>query len=112
MRFLLTVTIGRQVGSPPAEFQAAMTRLVDDETRAGRFVLSGGLADGARIGVSNAELVRGGPRASIHGFAVVECPALEQAIEVASRLVRLHQELVPAWEVDCDVRPIVTHCLP
>ena len=48
----------------------------------------------------------------IHGFAVMECPSPEQALEVASRLLRLHQEFVPDWEVDCDVREIVTHCLP
>jgi len=115
MQFLVTVSIGRQVGAPPAEFQAAMTKFVDDETRAGTFVLTGGLAapaDGARIRIAKARLVRSEPHLPIHGYAVVECPALEEAMDVASRLLRLHQEFVPDWEVACDVRPIVTHCLP
>ena len=44
--------------------------------------------------------------------AVVEWPEPEQAVEVASRLLRLHEDLVPHWEVECDVRQVVTHCLP
>ena len=115
MQFLLTVTLGQHPGVPPTELQTAMTRFVDDETRAGTFVITGGLAaqtDGARVRVSQAGLGSSEPHLPIHGYAVVECPALEQAIEVASRVLRLHQQLVPDWEVECEVRQVVTHCLP
>ena len=115
MQFLMTVTIGQHAGAPPPELQAAMTKLVDDETRAGTFVITGSPAahtDGACLRVSKAGLVRSAPLLPIYGYAVVECPALEQAMDVASRVLRLHQELVPDWEVECDVRQIVTHCLP
>jgi hypothetical protein len=115
MQFLVTVTVGKHEGAPPAELQASMTKLVHDETRAGTFVITGGLAeraDGARVGVSKAGLVRGEPHLPIHGYAVVECPALEQATQVASRLLRVHQDFAPDWEVECDVRQIVTDCLP
>jgi hypothetical protein len=92
-----------------------MTKFVDDSTRAGTFVITGGLAapaDGAGIRLSKAGLVRSEPHLPIHGYAVVECPALEGAMDVASRLLRLHQDFVPEWEVECDVRQIVTDCLP
>jgi hypothetical protein len=92
-----------------------MTKFVDDETRAGTFVITGGLAPqpaGARVGVSRAGLVRGEPHLPIHGYAVVESPSLEHATEAASRLLRLHQRHAPAWEIECDVREIVTNCLP
>jgi hypothetical protein len=115
MQFLLTVAIGEHVGAPPTELQDAMTNFVHDETRAGTFVIAGGLAaraDGARIRLSKAGLASSEPQLPIHGYAVVECPALEQATDVASRLLRLHQDFVPDWEVECDVRPIVTDCLP
>ncbi len=101
MQFLVTVSIGQHAGAPLTEFQAAMTRFVDDETRAGTFVLTGGLAahaDGAGIRVSKAGLVRGEPHLPIHGYAVVECPALKDAVDIASRLLRLHQDFVPEWK--------------
>jgi hypothetical protein len=117
MQFIVTVTVnvGEHAAAPPAEFQTVMTKWVHDETRAGTFVITGGLApppDGACIRLSNGGLVRSAPHLPIHGYAVVECPALEQAIDVASRLLRVHQDFVPEWGVECDVRQIVTDCLP
>src|SRR5437764_9262463 len=115
MQFLVIVTIGQHAGGPSAELQTSMTKFVDDETRAGTFVMTGGLAPdgaGASIALSKAGIVRSGPHLSIHGYAVVEGPTLEHATEVASRLLRLHQRLAPDWEIHCDVREIITHCLP
>jgi hypothetical protein len=115
MQFLLIVTIGQRAGAPPAELQSAMTQFVHDEIRAGTFVMTGGLAplaDGARMRLSNAGPVSSEPHLPIHGYAVVEGPALEHAMDVTSRLLRLHQDVVPDWEVECEVRPIVTDCLP
>ena len=116
MQFLVTVTVVPPAdAAPPTELQTAMTKFVHDETRAGTFVITGGLAaqaDGARICLSTAGLVRSEPHLPIHGYAVVEGSALEQAIEVASHLLRIHQDFVPEWEVECDVRQIVTDCLP
>src|SRR5947207_3204285 len=109
MQFLMTVRIGQHRGAPPTELQTAMTRFVDDETHAGRFVITGGLApqtDGGGIRVSKHRLVRSKAHLPINGYSVVECPALEQAMEVATRLLQLHQDLVPEWEVECEVRPI------
>jgi hypothetical protein len=115
MQFLVTVTLVQHSGAPPEELQAAMTKFVHDQTRAGTFVITGGLAapaDGARIGISNAGLVKSEPRVPLDGYAVAECPALEQAMELATHVLRLHQEFVPDWEVVCDVRQIVTDCIP
>ena len=117
MQFLvtITVTLDRRSSAPPDEFQAAMTAFVEAETRAGSFVLTGGLAppsDGAHLTLSGAGVIQSDARVPLHGFAVVEAPALDRALDVASRMMRLHQDYVPGWEVDCEVRPIVTHCLP
>jgi hypothetical protein len=57
MQFLVTVTIGQHASAPPAELQATMTKFVHDQTRAGTFVITGGLAeraDGARVSISKA----------------------------------------------------------
>jgi hypothetical protein len=115
MQFLLTVTIREHASNPTAALQASMTKFVDDETRTGTLVMTGGLApeaQGSGIRLSNGGLVRDAPQLRIHGYAVVNSPTLEHATGVASRLLRLHQQLAPDWEVDCDVREIVTHCLP
>jgi hypothetical protein len=115
MQFLLTVTITEHASAPPTELQDAMTNFVHDETRAGTFVITGGLApraDGAGIRLSKDGLVRSEPQLPIHGYAVVECTGLEQATEVASRLLRVHHDFVPEWQIECDVRQIITDCLP
>jgi hypothetical protein len=43
------------------------------------------------------------------GRCAVESPWLEQAVEVASRMLRLHESHAPAWTGSCEVRPVVTH---
>ena len=45
MQFLVTVTVGPPAdAAPPTELQTAMTKFVHDESRAGTFVITGGLA--------------------------------------------------------------------
>jgi hypothetical protein len=114
MQFLVTLTLDRPADSP-AELQSAMTEFVENELRAGSFVITGGLAphaDGVRVELSPGGTHQGDPRLPVHGFAVVEAPSLEQAAEAASRMLRLHQSRVPDWAGNCEVRPVVTHCLP
>lgn len=114
MQFFVTLTLDHPTASP-AELQSAMTEFVENELRAGGFVITGGLAsqaDGARVELSPDGLLHGVPRLPVHGFAVVEAPSLDHATEVASRMLRLHRDHVPDWAGNCEVRPIVTHCLP
>ena len=114
MQFFVTLTLDQMTNSP-AELQSAMTEFVEDELRSGAFVITGGLAshaDAVRVEVAPSGMVSEEPRLPIHGFAVVEALSLEQAVEVASRMLRLHQKYVPEWAGSCEVRPIVTHCLP
>jgi len=114
MRFLVTLALDQLTSSPP-ELQSAMTEFVENELQAGSFIITGGLAslaDGVRIDLSPIGMPQGDARLPVHGFAVVEAPSLEQAVEVASRMMRLHQDYVPDWAGNCEVRSLVTHCLP
>jgi hypothetical protein len=114
MQFFVTLTLN-QLAASPAELQSAMTEFVESELQAGSFVMTGGLAphaDGARVELSPDGMLQDDPRLPVHGFAVVEAPTLEQAVETASRLLRLHQSHVPDWAGNCEVRPVLTHCLP
>jgi hypothetical protein len=114
MQFFVTLTVD-QLTASPADLQTAMTEFVEKELQAGSFIITGGLSphgDGVRIGVSPGGVVRDEPRLAVHGFAVVEAASLEEAEEVASRMLRLHQSYVLDWAGSCEVRPVVTHCLP
>jgi hypothetical protein len=114
MQFLVTLSLDQLTASPP-ELQSAMTEFVEDGLKAGTFVVTGGLAshaEGARVELSPGGALQGEPRLPVYGFAVVEASSLEQAVEVASRMLRLHQSHVRDWTGNCEVRPVVTHCLP
>ncbi len=110
----MTLTV-EQLTSSAADLQSAMTEFVEDEVENGTFVITGGLAspaDGARVELSPSGMLQSDAQLPIHGFAVVEAHSLEDAREVASRMLRLHQKYVPDWAGYCEVRPVVTHCLP
>jgi hypothetical protein len=114
MQFFVTLTLER-LTSPPAELESAMTEFIESESKAGTFVITGGLAphaEGVRVDLSPTGGLQGGASLPVHGFAVVEAGSLEQAAEVASRMLRIHQEYIADWAGTCEVRPIVTHCLP
>jgi hypothetical protein len=114
MQYFVTLTLD-QLAASPAELQAAMTEFVEHELQAGSFVLTGGLApqaDGTRVELRSDGVVKGDSRLPVHGFAVVESPSLEQAVEFASGMLRLHRRHVPDWSGSCEVRPVMTHCLP
>jgi hypothetical protein len=118
MHFFLTVTIGRNPTAPPPELQTAMTALVDEETRAGRIVWSGAFApseQSSRVALFDGKVetnARNGAAVAIDGFAVLEAPSIEAALETASRMMELHRQHVANWDIECAVRPIVTQCLP
>ena len=114
MQFLVTVTMD-PLATSPAELQSAMTVLVEVELKTGGLGFSGGLAshsDGVRVELSPSGVIESEARLPVHGFAVVNSPSLEQATEVATRMLRLHQEYVPDWAGSCEIRRILTHCLP
>ncbi len=114
MQFLITLTVDR-LNRPPAGLEAAMTNFVERELESGTFVITGGLAphaDSMRILLSADGMSKGETNLPVHGFGVVEAASLEDATHVASQILRIHQEYIPDWSGNCEVRPIVTHCLP
>jgi hypothetical protein len=93
MQFFVTLRLD-QLTSSPAELQSAMTEFVENELQAGSFVITGGLAsdaDGVRVGLSLNGMHQSEAPLPAHGFPVVEASSLRQAVEVASHMLRLHQ---------------------
>ncbi|MCW2899156.1 MAG: hypothetical protein JWO67_1421 [Streptosporangiaceae bacterium] len=88
MRFLLTINGG---GRPPdAELYAEMGRFVEELTRAGVLLATGGLDTGTHVVASGGEItLTDGPFAEskeqIVSFALIEVRSPEEALELARR---------------------------
>ena len=93
---------------------AAIMDLGAEATAAGALIDNAGLspsASGARVSVAGGELsVMDGPFAEAKEFisyAVYEVRSKEEAVEWASRFMRLHVDLWPGWEGESDVVKIM-----
>ncbi|MGR6922113.1 YciI family protein [[Actinomadura] parvosata] len=111
MRYLVTLKVTAQPdGPPPADLMDAIMKLGQEATESGSLLDTGGLApssEGARVEVSGGRLiVSDGPFAEAKemiSYALYEVRSKEEAVEWASRFVRLHRDLWPGWEGEADV---------
>ncbi|HUI70722.1 MAG TPA: YciI family protein [Spirochaetia bacterium] len=93
MRFLLIQTPDPEKATPPSkELYANMQKLVERETEAGILVMTGGISPlsrgGARVRQSGRKfsvVEPGDSREVTGGFAIVDVPSREEAIEAARR---------------------------
>ena len=95
MRYIVLLKSQQLADPPPALFEAIM-KLGAEATAAG-----------ARVRLSAGELsVLDGPFTESKEFisyAQYEVRSKEEAVEWASRFMKLHEEFVPGWEGDCEV---------
>ncbi|GAA2738477.1 YciI family protein [Actinocorallia aurantiaca] len=111
MRYLVTLKSRSPAAPPPLELMEAIMELGDEATKAGALLDTGGLlpsaSGGARVSLSGGELtVADGPFAEAEemiGYVVYEVRSKEEAVEWASRFLRLHRDLWPGWEGEADV---------
>jgi len=114
MKFLSIVKSAENQGPAPQALQEAMAKLTADSLKNGSLVSSGGLgasSTGARVRSTGGKLtVTDGPfveaKEIIGGYAVLEFQSRAEAIEAAVAFMRLHQQLWPSWQGECEVRPI------
>lgn len=116
MRFMMMVKADRnyEAGAPPAPaLMAAIGQLSEEMARAGILLDMGGLlptAAGARITVAGGNVsVTDGPFAEtkelIGGYAILQAGSKEEAIELGTRFMRLHAEVLgPAYEGELEIR--------
>lgn len=97
MRFM-SIYRSRETGKPPsAEEMSRMMQLIEEETRKGVLISTGGClpsALGARVRISNGALTTvDGPftetKEVVGGFAILECASKAEAIEAAKRFLRV-----------------------
>ena len=114
MRFMMLVKSDENAGPPPKSLMDAIAKLAEEAIKAGRMILSGGLAPTAmssRVRLSQGKLTTiDGPftetKEVIGGFAVFEFKSREEAIESAVNFMELHKQHWPGWDGETEVRQI------
>jgi hypothetical protein len=98
---------------PPALFEA-MGPFVEEGFKSGYLKDTAGLKpskDGFRIRLSGGKLkVTDGPfteaKEIVGGYAIVDVPSREKALEIANDFMELHRKHWPAFEGESEVRPL------
>ena len=112
MRFVSTLKVSQQPDTPPpAELMAAIAALGEEATRSGALVDVAGLMPvNGRVTLTGGALtVTDGPFAEskeLISYAVYDVRSRDEAIEWATRFVRLHQEHWAGWEGEADVQQV------
>jgi hypothetical protein len=109
--FLVTQTKG---GQPPQALMDAMEEARKQAVSDGGMISTGGLApaeQSARATLVGGTLtVKDGPFAEakelVGGYAIMEHPTREAAVEAGRWLMDMHQKYWPEWEGSVDVRPM------
>jgi hypothetical protein len=112
MRFMMIVRHAEKQGPPPQALMDAITKLVEEEAKAGTMLGNGGLgptAQGARVRLSGGKVtVTDGPfietKEVIGGYAQFELKSKEEAVKSAVRFMDLHKKHWPGWEGETEVR--------
>lgn len=123
MRFMLMIKADKnfEAGLPPEpqekfpQLMAAIAQFSEEMTRAGVLIATDGLApssQGTRIVASNGKLSRvDGPFAEtkelIAGYALIRAASKEEAVALAERFIKLHQDVLgPEWDGVGEVRQV------
>jgi hypothetical protein len=112
MRFMMIVRHAENQGPPPQQLMDAITKLVEEEVKAGTMLGTGGLgptAQGARVRLSGGKVtVTDGPftetKEVVGGYAQFELKSKEEAVKSAVRFMELHKKHWPGWVGETEVR--------
>lgn len=112
MRFLALVKHSENLGRPPEGLMVAMHTLVADGLREGVLLETGGLSrmkNAIHVRQSGGKLsVTDGPFAEAKevagGFAILELPSREAALEWTQRFMQIHLDAWPEFEGESEVR--------
>lgn len=116
MKFLMLIRHDESLRSEPIPqaLMDAMGEFVTANRKSGVLKDTAGLkatGQGFRVRSSGGKLaVTDGPFTEttevIGGYAIVEVPSRQEALEVARQFMELHRVHWPAFEGDCEVRPL------
>jgi hypothetical protein len=112
MRFLSVIRVDETAGQVPNEqLMQDIGKLIEEMTREGVLVSTAGLrptAEGKRVRLNKGRLSTvDGPftetKEVIGGYAVLEAPSMQAAIELTRRFLLIHGD---AFEIECEVRQL------
>lgn len=118
MRFMMIIT-SADTSPPPREMMDAVSRLTEEEIKAGRLVGNGGLLPmpmgGAQVQLKGGQIrTIDGPfvetKEFIGGFAIFELRDMAEALAQAQAFMQLHKDFMPGWEGTCEVRVMFENC--
>jgi hypothetical protein len=114
MRFMMLLKLDpakAPAEGPSQELMTEMGKLIDEMTKAGVLLDTGGLgpaADGTTIRLSGGkQTVLDGPftesKEVIGGYCILQAKSLDEAAQWASRFLAIHGD---AWEIESEIRQI------
>jgi hypothetical protein len=116
MRFLMVIKHPERadLGEVPAALYAAMDNFIEETTKDGTLLDTGGLlstAEGAEVRLADGKVtVVDGPfteaKEVIGGYAMFQLHSKEEAVELACRFMDLHAEHWPEFNGVCEVRQL------
>jgi hypothetical protein len=114
MRYMMLLSGINPSSPPPPELFEAIMKLGGEATEAGVLLDTAGLlpsASGARVALAGGNLtVTDGPfteSKELISYALYDVRSREDAIEWASRFVKLHRDLWPGWEGQTDILQVM-----
>jgi hypothetical protein len=114
MRYLMLLSGTNPPTPPPPELFEAIMKLGGEATEAGVLLDTAGLlpsASGARVSLGGGKLtVTDGPfteSKELISYALYEVRSKEEAIEWASRFIKVHRDLWPGWEGNTDILQVM-----
>lgn len=110
MRYMVLLKAAQPSSPPPPDLMEAIVKLGEEATMAGALLDTAGLApsaEGARVQLTGGRLsVTDGPfteAKEMISYALYQVRNKEEAVEWASRFMRLHRDLWEGWEGEAEV---------
>jgi hypothetical protein len=114
MRYMMLLSGTSPATAPPPALFEAIMKLGGEATEAGVLLDTAGLLPseaGARVAVAGGKVtVTDGPfteSKELISYALYDVRSKDEAIEWASRFVRLHRDMWPGWEGQTDILQVM-----
>jgi hypothetical protein len=112
VQYMILLKAREDLGPPPPALTAAMTAGIGDLMQSGTMVAAGGLLpsqDGSRVRLSGQRVeVTDGPFTEatelVGGYAVVDVRDQQEAVDLGTRLIEIHQHHWPGWHCEAEIR--------
>jgi hypothetical protein len=104
----------------PASLYEEMGKFIEETTKKGQFVSGAGLqptSAGTRVKLEGGKItVVDGPftesKEIVGGYSIIDAKTREEALDLATRFMELHRTHWPAFEGECEMRPLEEEAQP